>query len=198
MKLHFVSFLLFFSVQMALAQEEKPLRSATEAEFVGYWRIMLIPDEKSNLRVRNKDTGLADPCQVLIHRQDGFWFNITVSNGAGEEESRRRCPALTRKDVDLYLAAARAPKRFKWKKLTPSVFEIQDEITKDKRYWVADFTTRDASLPNFFDLKQGDLVMNMAIPAPDGRVVTAWRMVLRPIPSMSSSNEERNESVVRP
>ena len=174
--------LLLMGIAATCGAQEKALRPAQDTEFIGYWRIMLIPDEKSNLKIQNRETGFSDPCQVLVHKADGGWFNITISNLAGDEASRRQCDALKKKDVDASPALLGARNRFTWKRATPQVFEVEDVTSKAKRYWLADYVTKDTSAPNYFDFKLGDLVMSMALPTGDGRVAIAWRMVLRPIP----------------
>lgn len=178
---HILTLLLILISSVSAAEDMKVLRPAEESEFVGYWRIILIPDEKMNLKIRNKDTGFADSCQFLIHKPDGYWFNITMTNGAGDEEAKRRCPTTSKEDVDLLLFAAQAPNRYKWRKLNTPMFIVEDTLSKGHQAWAVDYATKDASLPNYFDFEKGDLVMNMAMPVGPSQVVLAWRMVLRPV-----------------
>lgn len=177
-------------VSLSAAQEQgglqstrlNVLRSAQPNEFAGYWRIVLIPDEKLNLKIQNKNTGFADPCQFFIHKEDGSWMNISISYGASDEETRSRCPHTTKKDIDSMLAANSISPIHGWSQLRLGFYRVKDGLTGyDNQVWAVDYVTEDVSIANYFDFKQGDLIMNLGIPAEKGKVMLAWRMVLRPV-----------------
>lgn len=158
------------------------LRPSKQSEFIGYWRIILFSDDKLNQRIKNKDTGFAGPCQFFINKADGSWLHIGIFYDANEEKTRDHCPLITKEDINLILAANSIYPIYKWSEKRSGMFYMEDMLTGyDNQAWAVDYVTEDVSLPNYFDFNKGDLVMNLGIPAGKGRVMLAWRMVLRPV-----------------
>jgi hypothetical protein len=179
--------LLLFISSASPAQEHKFMRPAAEAEFAGYWRIILIPEGKSTPKLRNKDSGFADPCQFFVHRPDKTWINISLFSATGEEETRRLCPAILKKDVDAAITAnAAGIARYKWRNLRGALYAVDGTSSKDQRIWAADYVTEDASIPDYFDFRKGDLLMSLTEPGPNGPALL-WRMVLRPVPDQPAA-----------
>lgn len=85
------TFIVCLFVCVGAAAQGQKTRPATETDFTGYWRVVLIPNEVHGSAYKNEQMGYADPCQFLVHKPDGTWFNISVTNMAGAEESRRQC-----------------------------------------------------------------------------------------------------------
>lgn len=57
------------AVFSSVAMGQAKTRPATEADFIGYWRIVLIANDKTGSRHKNEDMGYADPCQFLFTSQ---------------------------------------------------------------------------------------------------------------------------------
>src|SRR4051812_26732821 len=65
---------------------------ASEAQFTGYWRIILIPDEIHKSSIKNASTGYDHPCQFFVHEAGGAWRSVTIGDPAGAEETKAACP----------------------------------------------------------------------------------------------------------
>ena len=177
----FVSLLFVWGV----AAQGRKTRPATEADFTGYWRIVLIPNEVHGSPYKNEQMGYADPCQFLVHRPDGTWFNITISNMAGAEESRRQCPTKQAGVDAAMFAQTQAP--FRWHKATPNqngLFFIRDTTpqTDPKKpvafLWKADYMLDDS--PDL-GLKKGDMLMQITQRTGGNSIAPIWPMILRPL-----------------
>lgn len=188
----FVATLLFIVSTFASATEGKT-RPASETDFVNYWRIILIPNELHKSEFKNENMGFSDPCQFLVLKSDGSWYNLTVSNMAGNEASRNKCP--TRKsEIDLSLfAVGTSPHR--WSKLPnrDGLFFVKDMSVTDPKeklafLWKVDLILEDISSISIFgtDLKKGDMLMQLTKPINNNnigpmKIAPIWGMILRPL-----------------
>ena len=181
----FVVFLLFVNASAVAQVRTQP---ATESNFIGYWRILLVPNEIHKSEMQNEKTGYADPCQFFIHKPDGTWFNISINNGAGVEETKRRCPGMKRADIDLSLYAVRNVSPYKWTKMPnqDGLFYVKNASNPESRalLWKADYILVDIpeSMNRGYDLKKGDLLMQLTRRVNATSVAPAWPMILRPVP----------------
>jgi hypothetical protein len=184
MRIVAVFLLLLASSVPAQGQKTRP---ATEADFTGYWRVVLIPDDVHKSRFKNEDTGYANPCQFLIHKADGSWHNISIHNAAGAEESLRQCPT-SRTAVDVFLVAPTS--RFRWNKLPNQhgLFWTIDTAStapqsRSALLWKSDVVLTDIpGSPAFdFDLRRGDLIMQLTRLLGGTNIEPVWPMVLRPV-----------------
>ena len=188
----FIFLFLLFTSTASFSQERQVIRHAEQSDFVGYWRVFLIPDEKRlHPNVFNKDVGFAGSCRFVVHKPDGAWFNVTINNGSGEEETKLRCPSISTKDIDQAVISTNllSPSQIKWTKLQTPLFAVENLSSKNRVIWIADYVTEDTSdyvtdgvsIANFFDFKKGDLIMDRAVPIGQGQIKAVWRMVLRPV-----------------
>jgi hypothetical protein len=184
-----LAFVVGLSLSVVAAAQTQKTRPATEADFTGYWRIVLIPNEVHRSRFKNEEMGYADPCQFLVHKPDGTWFNISVTNMAGPEESRRQCPT-TRAGVDTAMfAQTQSP--FRWSKLPNQngLFFIRDTRPQTDPQkpvallWKADYVLEDVpgNAAFAFDLKKGDVLMQMTQRMGGNNIAPVWPMLLRPV-----------------
>jgi len=182
-----------FSIVSTLAAAEGKTRPASEVDFIGYWRIIPIPNELSRSELKNENMGYSDPCQFLVHKLDGTWYNLTVSNAAGDEESKRKC--LTKKsEVDLGLFSV-GTSSHRWSKLPnrDGLFFVKDmSVTNPKEksalLWKADLILEDIPSIAIFgtDLQKGDMLMQLTKRVNDNnigsmKIAPIWGMILRPL-----------------
>jgi hypothetical protein len=185
-----IAVLLLLLSTSAVAQAQR-IRPATEADFIGYWRIQLVPNELHRSELQNEKTGYADPCQFFVHKPDGSWFNISHTNGAGVEETKRRCPATKRADIDLSLYVSLhsfgKASPYKWSKMPnqDGLFYVRDMSGAESRVvlWKADYILVDIpeSASRGYDFKKGDLLMQLTRRVNATSVTPIWPMVLRPV-----------------
>ena len=171
----------------AFAQSQKS-RPATESDFSGYWRIVLIPNEVHNSKIKNEQTGYSDPCQFFVHRPDGTWFNVSVANMAGAERSKSECPT-TRAAVDAKFASFGKPE-FRWRKAPNQdgfffigVLASQEPKKAAALLWKADYVLEDTShsQASSVEFKKGDMIMQLTQRTADNRVAPVWPTILRPV-----------------
>jgi len=142
-------------------------RPATEADFTGYWRIVLIPDEVHKSRFTNKQVGYTDRCQYIVQRPDHAWYNVTLDG---------QCPAR-RSALEQGTALMYTP--FKWERVAgeDGLFFIRS--ANDAMVWKADYVLED--MDGDVLLLRGDLVMQLTEKTGPGTVAPVWPMVLRPL-----------------
>lgn len=183
----FLATLLLITAATASAQEQKT-RPALEADFVGYWRIILIANEVHNSPLKNEKMGYSDPCQFFVHKPGGVWHNISITNVAGPDESKRQCPTQ-RSLVDVSLSA-QPTSPFKWTKVPSQngLFFIMDTSVTDPKavsslLWKADYVLEDIpAIPSIgFALKKGDLIMQLTRRLEGNRIAPVWPMILRAV-----------------
>lgn len=175
--------LLFMLPRAGLAEEQK-LRSATAAEFVGYWKIVLIPNEVHGSPVKNEQMGYSGPCQFLVLRADGNWFSVNITNMAGDEQSKRQCPTK-RAEVDTSLLGQQQS-RYRWS-IFPNLSGMfvqsdtapQSPQAKSMLLWKADLVLED--VPSL-GMRKGDMLLQVARQTAGGQFAPVWPMILRPIP----------------
>lgn len=187
MKLAAFALLVIFSAA-ASAQMPKT-RPATESDFAGYWRIVLIPNDVHKSRFKNEQMGYSDPCQFFVHKPDGTWFNISVTNMGGAEESKRKCPTK-RAAVDVSMVA-QSQSPFKWNKLPNQngLFFIRDTTPQagPKKpvalLWKADYVLEDIPASPAFgvDVKKGDMIMQITQRMEGNNIAPVWPMILQPV-----------------
>jgi hypothetical protein len=186
MKIGLIFIAIFLLGDLSHAQAQK-FRPATEADFVGYWRITLVPNEMHKSEFKNEQTGYSDPCQFFIHKKDGNWFNMSSNNGAGVEETKRLCPNKKRSDLDLSISAIRNETPYRWKKYTnqDGLFLVSDPSRPGSLpvLWKADLVLVDIpeSAARGYDFKKGDLLMQLTRRINATTVAPVWPMVLRPV-----------------
>jgi hypothetical protein len=179
------------------ANAQAAFRPATESEFVGYWVLHRIPDEKQITKIKNADMkGFTDTCQVIVNNADRSWMNLTYASGAGEEETRRRCANLKKGDVRKLIeitnvANPQYAKNFMWAPSSvPPIFFVINLSTKNQVIWAAHIATKDttdydapgvAVQASYYDFKKGDLVLDRIIQMAPSQFSSVWRMALRPI-----------------
>lgn len=172
------------------ASAQTGMRPAGAADFTGYWRVLLIPDEVHRAELRNAQIGFTGPCQFFVHRPDGRWYNISIDHNAALEESRRNCPTR-RAELDTVLAANQARTgNYAWRRMGSllPIYLIEDRSPGGKTMaWKADYVESDLPpAPGIgFALTKGDLLMQHARLATtlDGApsIELVWPMVLRPL-----------------
>ncbi len=150
-----------------LAFGQAKTRPATEADFTGYWRIVLIPDEVHHSRLTNKQVGYADRCQYFVHRRDGAWLNVTLDG---------QCPAK-RSALEGGTALMYSP--FKWERVPGEEGLFFIRSPDQAVLWKADYVLED--MESDVLLLRGDLVMQLTERTGPGTVAPVWPMVLRPL-----------------
>jgi len=152
---------------LAFGQSAKT-RPATVADFTGYWRVVLIPDEVHKSRFTNKQVGYTDQCQYFVHRLDGAWLNVTLDG---------QCP-VKRSALEAGTALMYSP--FKWERVPGEDGLFFIRAPDNAVVWKADYVLED--MPGEFLLLRGDLVMQLTEKTGPGTVAPVWPMVLRPLP----------------
>lgn len=164
------------------------IRPATNADFSGYWRIVLIPNHLHK-NVKNESMGFSDPCQFLVHKPDGIWDNITITNGAGVDETVRQCTTTTKSLIDIArLSKPASPFRWNKNQFQDGFFYIKNSSITDPKaiagnLWKVDYVTEDFPAAGLFgfDLKKGEMIMQLTQVLEGNRVLPVWSMVLRPV-----------------
>jgi hypothetical protein len=180
------AFLLSSCATKQTPQQPLKLVPATSENFIGYWRINLIPNEKHKSQYKNENMGYSSPCQFFIHKPNGDWYNLTISNGAGDAESLRRCPNK-KADIDLgMLALSMSKTSITWEKakLQDGLFYVTDHSPNGKTLlWKADYVTVDVASEKTIgaDLKKGDMFMQITKNQGGNNFAPVWPMVLRPV-----------------
>lgn len=178
-----IAFFLLLTATAAHAQTFKT-HPAQAGELVGYWRIMLIPNDKTHSPIRNEETGYADPCQFLVLRDDGTASNITIASINADEESRRKCPDH-KKDIDAatWLSGGRNNLSWKMNEKIKGVFMLIEKAKSNGQMWKADFVEEDFDTSSrlSFPLKGGDLILQLLKKVNENTVGPIWPMVLRPV-----------------
>lgn len=185
----------FFTIFSISSLAKSPLtQPATETQFSGYWRIVLIPNDIHKKKFKNEELGYSDPCQFFVHKPDGTWFNISITNMAGADESVRKCPNNSAALEQVILS--RPQSEYRWSKFLnrDGLYLIKDTTpnTDTKKpvalIWKSDYILTDIpASPSFnFELKKGDLFMQLMQPTEDHRLAVAWPMILRPIENQIS------------
>jgi hypothetical protein len=182
-------FLLLAFTSSASAQSDKT-HPATESEFIGYWKIKLIPNEKHRSQFRNEDVGYSEKCQFLIFKQNGEGRSITFTNISGEETSPENC-TLHKSDIDLGLiSSTQVINHSEWQKVPKQegLFFTKDSAKTDSKasvalLWKVDYVLEDidATTAFGFNLKKGDMIMQVTRRLSDNSVAPVWPMVLRPV-----------------
>jgi hypothetical protein len=149
----------------AFAQKTRP---ATEADFTGYWRVVLIPDEVHKSRFTNQQVGYTAQCQYFVHRLDGAWLNVTLDG---------QCP-VKRSALEAGTALMYSP--FKWERVPGEDGLFFIRAPDNAVVWKADYVLED--MPGEVLLLRGDLVMQLTEKTGPGMVAPVWPMVLRPLP----------------
>lgn len=172
----------FMDVAVAAGQSTHP---ATESEFVGYWRIILIDNDRHKSGIKNEQTNYTDPCQFLVHQSDGSWMNISPMIVGGQKATKENCPT-DRAEIDKHIAIAKSLSQpFKWSKLgnQNGLFYVTDPTTNTGLLWKADYVVED--LPAVerigFELKKGDVIMQLTRRLGPNEIAPVWPMVLRPV-----------------
>lgn len=169
-----------------MAQEQQ-FRPARDVDFIGYWRIQLVPNEMHRSEFKNEQMGYSDPCQFFIHRQDGSWFNVSSNTGAGVEETKRKCLAMKKADVDQLLYSVGNQPPYRWRKMQnqDGLFYVGDpsKAESETLLWKADAVLVDIpeSAARGYDFKKGDLLMQLTKRINATSVAPVWPMVLRPL-----------------
>lgn len=173
---------LFFLSNLAYAQEQKIIPSS-KADFIGYWRIILIPDEFQKGTFKNSQMGYSAPCQFFVNYPDGSWLNTTVTNMAGAKESKDKCPKI-KSELDVSLAFGDKSK-FKWEQIREGYFHIHEASTKTASNPIGIVWKADKILAKTFffglTLGKGDLIMQIIKPVSQNRGEAIYAMVLRPL-----------------
>lgn len=182
-------FLLLAFTSLASAQPNKT-HPATESEFIGYWKIKLIPNEKHRSQFKNEDVGYSEKCQFLIFKPNGEGNSITFTNISGEEKSPETC-TFHKSDIDLGLISpTQAIKRSEWQKVPKQegLFFTKDPAKTDIKaptalLWKVDYVAEDidTTVAFGFGLKKGDMIMQVTRRLSDNSVAPVWPMVLRPV-----------------
>jgi hypothetical protein len=162
-----MKWIVLFAALLPLAALGQKTRPATEADFTGYWRVVLIPDEVHKSRFTNQQVGYTSQCQYFVHRLDHAWLNVTLDGD---------CPAK-RSALEGGTALMYSP--FKWERVPgeDGLFFIR---APDKAVvWKADYVLED--MPGEVLLLRGDLVMQLTERTGPGLVAPVWPMVLRPL-----------------
>lgn len=188
MKLCLYFLLLAFS-SLASAESSKT-HPATESEFVGYWKIKLIPNEKHRSQFKNEDVGYSEKCQFLIFTPNGEGNSITFTNISGEEPSAENCTS-NKSDIDLGLISpTQVVKGTEWQKVPKQegLFFTKDHSKTDTTaaialLWKVDYVLEDIETTSAFgfNLKKGDMIMQVTRRLSDNSVAPVWPMVLRPV-----------------
>ncbi|MFZ3019644.1 MAG: hypothetical protein WA056_14435 [Gallionella sp.] len=158
---------------------------ANENEFVGYWRILLIDNNRHKSGIKNEETNYIDPCQFLIHQSDGSWMNISPMIVNGQKATKDNCPT-DRAEIDKHIAIAKSISQpFKWSKLKNKngLFYVADSATNSGLLWKADYVAEDLPVVERigFELKRGDMIMQLARFLGPTEIAPIWPMVLRPV-----------------
>lgn len=166
------------------------MHMASESDFVGFWRIMLIPNELSRSELKNEVSGYSDPCQFFIHLSSGKWVNLTVltsiKDSEGKEVKLKDCPA-TKSELEPNLTAVNATSsEYVWhiQKGSDGFFWVKKANSQVGDFlWRAVIIDENISRPDIFgfDLVQGDMTMNLMRRRVDGKIEAFWGMVLRPL-----------------
>lgn len=159
--------LVLLAALLPLAAFAQKTRPATEADFTGYWRVVLIPDEVHKSRFTNKQVGYTDQCQYFVHRLDGAWLNVTLDG---------QCP-VKRSALEAGTALMYSP--FKWERVPGEDGLFFIRAPDNAVVWKADYVLED--LPGEVLLLRGDLVMQLTERTGPGMVAPVWPMVLRPL-----------------
>lgn len=188
MKLFVYIFFLAIS-NLTFAQSNKT-HPATESEFVGYWKIKLIPNEKHRSQFKNEDVGYSEKCQFLVFKPNGEGYSIIFTDPSGQEKSSETC-SFRRSDIDLELRLpTQAAKRSEWKKVPKpeGLFFTKELPEADPKasialLWKVDYVLEDIDTTKAFgfDLKKGDMIMQVTRRLSDNSVAPVWPMVLRPV-----------------
>jgi len=156
---------------LAFGQAMPKTRPATVADFMGYWRVVLIPDEVHKSRFTNKQVGYTDQCQYFVHRLDGAWLNVTLDG---------QCP-VKRSALEAGTALMYSP--FKWERVPGEDGLFFIRAPDNAVVWKADYVLEDtAPAEAGVLLLRGDLVMQLTEKTGPGTVAPVWPMVLRPLP----------------
>ena len=155
---------------LAAAQGLKT-RPATEKDFTGYWRIVLIPDEVHHSRFKNVQMGYSAHCQYFVHRDDRVWFNVTLEGDCVTKRS-----ALEAGTALMY-----SP--FRWESVPDSAGLFFIRNADEAVIWKADYVLEDTPPTPERDvlLLKGDLVMQLTEKTGPRTVAPVWPMVLRPL-----------------
>ena len=180
-----VALVFLISVGKLASAAEQPTHPANESEFVGYWRIILIDNDLHKSAIKNEQTGYSDPCQFFINLPDGSWLNISPTIVRGEKATKINCPSGKNEIDKLIPVSLSVSQHFKWSKLNKQngLFYISDPATKNGLLWKADYVAED--LPAVekcgFDLKKGDMIMQLARRLGPAEIAPVWPMILRPV-----------------
>jgi len=183
-------YVLLIAVSSAAFGQDDKTHPATESEFVGYWKIKLIPNEKHRSQFKNEDVGYSEKCQFIIFKHGGEGHSITFRNAAGEEKTSETC-SIRKSDIDLgLLFPSQAAQRSEWQKVPKQegLFFTKDSSKTDSKVpsallWKADYVTEDISTVGAvgFDLQKGDMIMQVTRRLNDNSIAPVWPMVLRPV-----------------
>jgi hypothetical protein len=164
-------------------------RPATEKDFIGYWKIVLIPDEIQKSRIKNKDIKLysSPPCRFLSHRPNGDWTNFSASSPAGDEATQRNCDK--RLSAIKFAAESSGQAEYRWERMRGDeglFFLLRASPKQPVEIWKVETVTDAAKLKvdwGVSELKDGDLLVQLMFPRENSgsRIPTldrVWMMVL--------------------
>jgi hypothetical protein len=168
------------AISSAAYPQGSSTRPATAQEFIGYWRVINISNDKHGSPIKNEQTGYSNPCQFLIHSADGVWKNITISNLHGD--APRDCPT-TRAAIDVALLGTQPQQKWVARPNQSGLFMVLDEKAKDAQFWKVDYVDSDLQTTERFglDMKRGDLIVQLLKNLGGNNLAPIWPMILRPV-----------------
>ena len=170
-------------VSCAASSQEQTTHAAGSQDFIGSWRVVLIPNNFQKSKFKNEEMGYSDPCQFFIHNSDNSWNNLTINNASGIQETIKQCP--TSKAALAPYLTTQNPSQFKWEQMREGFFNISEANTKNSPsqnsiVWKADTVSADISLLGL-KLKKGDMIMQIIKPVSQTRGEAVYSIVLRPL-----------------
>jgi hypothetical protein len=149
--------------QLGFAQQPAAIRPATPQEFVGYWKLVPLPDQVQPRKLAGNPW--PGECQFFGHYKDGTWQHMVVERGD--------C-ASSPEILDTF--TRNSPKPATYEFFAQGSIWIRQPVSGRTEGWGVGYVVADKLMLGGIHLLPGDLVMQLRDPRDNG---VAWLRVLR-------------------
>jgi len=170
--------------------KEGKARYAIESDIPGYWSVLLLDRFESEGPIKNRDMFHGAACNVHVFKSDGKYINVISEVGVTDTVKKTRC-ARTIAEVDKGLLAINSMSTTwsTWQALgakNSGGFSTRGPTDPGDLSWqiviVEEETDDPVQAQNFgFELKKGDLILNLLKRVQGSSFRVMWFTVLRRI-----------------
>jgi hypothetical protein len=145
------------------AQQAMAIRPATPQEFLGYWKLVPLPDQAQPRRLPGNPW--PGECQFFAHYKDGSWQHVVIERGECTSS-----PEI----LDTFTKNSAKPATYEF--FAEGSIWIRLPVSGRTEGWGVGYVVSEKLTIGGIHLRPGDLVMQLRDPRDNG---VAWLRVLR-------------------